>query len=490
MSEESISSKKIVNASKWSVMAEIMAKIAAPIVNMILARLLDPAVFGVIASITIITSFADLFTDAGFQRYIIQHEFNNENELEDYTNVSFWSNFALSVLIYLCIFVSRKSLAGFVGCPEAHQGIAIAALAVICTSFSSTSIARYRRELNFKPLFFTRMISAFIPLVVTVPLAALLHSYWAMIIGTLTQQVFLAVFLIANSKWKPHLFYSFAILRQMIPFSMWNLLESSAIWFAGQANVFIVANILDSYYLGLYKTGMATVNSYMAVITASVTPVLFSALSRYQNDEMQYNSTYYRFQKIISILVLPMGLGLLIYRELAVLILLGNKWTEISFFVGIWAFVSSLTITYSNVASEVYRSKGKPKVSFVLQVAYMFVYIPSIVFASKAGFVELCIVSTFIRVVPILMDQIALKCVFGISIINSIKNTVPSIVPTLVMGCVAMCLQRLSSSMVWGVVSIGLCILVYVTVAIMFPSNREIAQSIPYIGKFIGKKVK
>ena len=107
MGKEIIDSRKIANASKWSACAEIMAKIAAPIVNVVLARLLNPSIFGVVASITIITSFADIFTDAGFQRYIIQHEFKNDSELENYTNVAFWSNFTLSILIYAFIFLFR-----------------------------------------------------------------------------------------------------------------------------------------------------------------------------------------------------------------------------------------------------------------------------------------------------------------------------------------------------------------------------------------------
>lgn len=485
MGKEVINSRKIANASRWSACAEIMAKIVAPIVNVVLARLLNPAIFGVVASITIITSFADIFTDAGFQRYIIQHEFNNDSELEKYTNVAFWSNFTLSILIYAFIFLLRKKLAKLVGCPEAYQGIAIAALAVICTSFSSTTIARYRRSLEFKPLFFSRMISAFIPLVITVPLAAILRSYWAMVIGTLSQQIFLAVFLIVKSDWKPKLYYSFTILKRMISFSLWNLLESLSIWFAGQANVFIVANTLNTYYLGLYKTAMSTVNSYMAVITASVTPVLFSVLSRYQNEKELFDDTFHKFQKIISIIVLPMGAGLLLYREFAVYILLGSQWLEISFFLGIWAFMSSLTITYSNVASEVYRSRGMPKISFFLQIIYMCLYIPAIIFSVKMGFTELCIVSTLIRFIPIIMDQIALKHYFGISAFRSLKNTIPSIVSALIMGCIAICLQNVADSLVWNIISILICIFVYVTISLLFPSNRRVAQMIPLIGKYI-----
>ena len=209
---------------------------------------------------------------------------------------------------------------------------------------------------------------------------------------------------------------------------------------------------------------MSTVNSYMAVITASVTPVLFSVLSRYQNEKELFDDTFHKFQKIISIIVLPMGAGLLLYREFAVYILLGSQWLEISFFLGIWAFMSSLTITYSNVASEVYRSRGMPKISFFLQIIYMCLYIPAIIFSVKMGFTELCIVSTLIRFIPIIMYQIELKHYFGISAFRSLKNTIPSIVSTFIMGCIAICLQNITDSLVWNIISILICVFAYIII--------------------------
>ena len=66
--------KKIVNASKWSSITEIIARLISPVVNIFLARLLAPEEFGIVATITMVITFAEIFTDAGFQKYLIQHE--------------------------------------------------------------------------------------------------------------------------------------------------------------------------------------------------------------------------------------------------------------------------------------------------------------------------------------------------------------------------------------------------------------------------------
>lgn len=84
-----MNNKTIGNAAKWSVVTEVAAKLVTPISNMILARLLTPEAFGVVATATMVFSFADMFTDSGFQKYLVQHEFENNEERNKATNVAF-----------------------------------------------------------------------------------------------------------------------------------------------------------------------------------------------------------------------------------------------------------------------------------------------------------------------------------------------------------------------------------------------------------------
>ena len=89
--------KKLINATKWSVISEVISKLISPITTMMLARILTTEVFGIVASITAITSLADLLTDAGFNAYIVQHQFTDLDEKKNVYNVSFWSNFSISL---------------------------------------------------------------------------------------------------------------------------------------------------------------------------------------------------------------------------------------------------------------------------------------------------------------------------------------------------------------------------------------------------------
>lgn len=87
----------VLKATKWSSITELLAKLVSPISSIILARILMPEAFGVVATITMIISFADMFTDAGFQKYLVQHEFKNNKEKYKSANVAFWTNLFISV---------------------------------------------------------------------------------------------------------------------------------------------------------------------------------------------------------------------------------------------------------------------------------------------------------------------------------------------------------------------------------------------------------
>ena len=473
MTQKNISQRKIFNATKWSSFAEIAARIASPIVNMVLARVLTPEAFGIVASITIITSFADIFTDAGFQKFIVQHDYRTEDELNASSNVAFTCNVALSLIIYILIFCFKEPLAHAIGCADEYWGIAIASLTVFCTSIPSVAVARFRRDLDFKPLFFTRIVGAFIPLVVTVPLAFIFRNYWALIIGTLFQKLFIAIATIVLSKWKPRLKFNELLFNDMIGFSIWNLLETLSIWFTGQANILIVSNILNAYYLGLYKTAMATVNSCLGIITAAFTPVFFSALSRYQNDIKQYNKTFDGFQYLLSLIVIPLGVGIFIYRELAINILLGDQWSEATFFLGLWALISTITIVFSNTACEVYRSYGKPKVSLVLQLCYLVIYVPVIYFSAKEGFKVLTIASSLVRLLPVFADILVLHFAFHIKFSEIVNNTYYSIIASVIMAGAGFALRKVSTSILWDSISILLCILLYFFVIFINRNQRD-----------------
>ena len=121
---------QVKNATKWSAITEIIAKLITPITSMVLARLLTPEAYGIIATLSMIIVFAEIFTDAGFQKYIIQHEFKNEEDKDQSINVAFWSNLILSIFLLVIIALFSKSLMRLVGNPGYEVSLIVACISI------------------------------------------------------------------------------------------------------------------------------------------------------------------------------------------------------------------------------------------------------------------------------------------------------------------------------------------------------------------------
>ena len=480
--------KKTGKAVVWSFVTEIMAKLIVPIVNIVLARLLAPEAFGAVATINLVITFAEIFTDAGFQKYIVQHEFKSDDELDNGTNVAFWTNFGLSCLIVAVIVAFRHPIAAFVGSSELGDAIAISSIVIILVSFSSIQNARFKRAMDFKSLFFVRIGTALIPLVITVPLAFILRNFWALVIGTLAVNLFNAVALTVKSKWKPSFGYDVILFKRMFSFTAWSLLESLLVWITVNADIFIVGNALSDHYLGLYKTSMTTINSYMSIISSAIVPVLFSALSRYQNDDKLFKDTYWKFFKLTSLLVIPMSAGVFIFRDFVTEILLGSQWTEAAGFIGLWGLMSGVTIVLSSFASEVYRSKGNPKLSMLVQALHIVFVIPAVMIAVNYDFTVLYTVRALSRLQIVVVSVIVLMFVYKFKLLDMLKNIIPAVISTIIMAVSGVALLAVSTEFWWQIISVLICIVVYfASLLLVFPKTRKEVLSLPFLKKFFAK---
>ncbi len=464
--------KNIIIGTKWSAITELVAKIASSLVSLTLARLLAPEAFGVVASVMMIVSFAQIFTDAGFQKYIVQHENKGEEDLSQITNVAFWSNLVLSILLWLLIFVCRDALSSLVGCPSKGAVLSVAALAIPFSGFSSIQMALYKRKFDFKTLFRFRLVNLLVPLLVTIPLAFLWHSYWAIVIGTLSVHILNGFLFIYFSSWRPGFYFSFPLLKQMLSFSSWSLFDSLSVWLTATVDVFIVGVMLSQHALGLYKTSIILVSQIFCVVTSVANPILFSALSRLQNDKEEFFALFFKFQRYVSLLVFPIGLVVFSYNDWVTYLFLGEQWMEASFFIGFFGLVFPLVVTVSRFCSEIYRSLGKPKLSVLAQWLYIFLLCPSLYFSVKAGWEQVCAARVYVTIAFVGIHLMIMWRVIKKSPIVMIENIIPLCALMIALILVAHYLRGVDGSFIWQVITLLIVVTLYVVGLFLFPRQR------------------
>lgn len=475
--------KKAATATFWSGLGEVSSKLITPIISMVLARLLTPEAYGVVAAFAIIISFAQIFADAGFQKYIVQHDFRDDTDLNQCTTVAFWSNLILSVFIWGLIAIFNQPLAKLVGCSDYGFALVVACVSIPLAAFSSIQSARYRRKLDFKILFKIRIVGILVPLLVTLPLAIIFRNYWALLVSTIIEHSINAFLLTYFSEWKPCLFFSKEKLKEMFSFSVWSMFEAVTIWLTNYIDMFIIGSMLSTYYLGLYRTSINIVTQIMALVTAATTPVLFSALSRLQNDESEFQSFFFRFQKMVGMLIIPIGVGLYLFSDLVTVILLGDQWGEASGVIGLWGLVNSIMIVLSHYSSEIYRAKGKPKLSALSQILHLIVMCPTVIIAVRYGFEVLYTARSLVRLEGLLVNLCFMQFIIKIPVWKMLKNVFPAYFAAVCM-CIALLLPSTDSILVdicYATITAG----IYIIVIMIFPEER---RTLLNLSKLIKKK--
>lgn len=471
---------KVVSATKWSTITEIAAKLVSPVTTMVLARLLTPADFGVLVTATMVISFSEIFTDAGFQKYLIQHQFKTDSDLYRTTTVAFWSNLIMSLAIWFVIIIFSGPIAELVGNPGRGNVIAISCVCIPLAAFSSIQMALFKRKFDFRTLFYVRIIGILIPIVVTIPLAFFTRSYWALIVGMIALNASNAIILTVKSEWKPRIFYDWSIFKGMFLFSFWSMIEAVSIWLTSYVDIFIVGRLLNEHYLGIYRTSMSTVGQIMSLITAATTPVLFSALSRLQDDDAEFRRLFFRFQKTVAILVIPLGVGIYLFRDLITDILLGHQWMEAANFIGLWGLTGSVTIVLSHYCSEIYRAKGRPKLSVLAQILHICCIIPVVLWSINYGFDFLCEMRALVRLTGIVINLALLYWLCRISpfyMLNNIKSSVLASIAMIVFYYILPEKGNVAVEICYAI----LCCAVYLFIVMLFKEDRKILMSLKSI---------
>ena len=469
---------KVVAAAKWSLITEILAKLITPVTNIILAHILAPTAFGILATIMMVISFAEMLADAGFQKFLVQYEFESEDEKQKNVSVAFISNIVLAIVLWLVIIIWRDELAILVGNEGLGFPLAIMGAMLPLGAFSSIQMAMYRRSFNFKFLLSIRMITIITPLFISIPMALAGFDYWSLIAGLLAAHLFTAIALCVRQEKLISIYFSSTVFRKMFSFSAWSLAEAFSIWLTAWVDTFIISHFLDAYYLGLYKMPTAIVTTIMAIATSSMAPVLFSALSRHQHNQVEFEKTFLTFQRYMALFLVPLGVGMFVYQDFIVEILLGPQWKLAGIVLGSWALSSSLVTAISYLISEAFRAKGMPNISFLAQMAHLFVLIPVIYVCVQYDFTTFVYARSIVRVQMIVVLLYLLAIYVGMNAWLVIRNIKSYIIASAVVGTGSYVLLHLHNSMIWTIFCICISLILYLVVLYLFPTERIILTKI------------
>ena len=321
MSNESLG-KKAISGFIWRLLQNAGTQIVSFIVSIILARLLMPSDYGLIAIINVFINVANVFIQTGFSSAVIQ-----KNDLSGTDkNTMFFSSAAMGVMLYALLFAAAPVIAHFYNESVLINMLRVQSLAVLVGSMSSVHQALIAREMKFKKSFIAGLVAMVAQSAVGLILAFRGFGAWALIYSSLANAVVNGVIVVVICGWMPKLEFSFASLRNMLGFSL-KMLGNALINSVFQnIRSLIIGKQYSSEDLAYYSKGNQFPQLIMLQVDGAMTTVLFSALSKTQEDWEQGLRALRRAMKMSLYVCAPLMAGLFVVAEPMVLLLLTDKW--------------------------------------------------------------------------------------------------------------------------------------------------------------------
>jgi PST family polysaccharide transporter len=413
--------ERIIKASGYSILSELVAKIIGPLGFLILTRLLAPQDFGIVAIASTILNFIYLLTDFGIGNVIIQ-ERGDADYIYKLNNVSFWFSGILGLLFCLLIIFFSNSLANIFGEPNSSSVISIMALQVVFYSFSTVQNANKKRDLNFKFLFYLRLLTVVIPLLISIPLAFNGFSYWAIVWGQVFGSFLCTLVLWINSSWKPSFSFDFLVLKRILSKSIWSTIEQVFLWIPIVLDTYLISNYLSSVKLGLYSTSKTLFISAITLSLGALIPVLYSAYSAIKDDEIYYRRIVLLSQKFVFAIAAFMGTGIFIFRDLIEKIIFTDKWAGISETFGTLFLLMGLAY-FNSVIVEGLRAKGYFRIIAINTVICILLEIPVLFISIQYGLLTYVIVRALLLYILYPGVYIYSKKLLNISIVDCLNNS-------------------------------------------------------------------
>ena len=327
--------KTIINSLIYKFMERCGYQGVAFLVQIVLARLLSPADYGVISLLAIFITVSQVFVQSGFNTALIQKKDVDE---VDYSSV-FFVSLGISVVLYVILFFCAPYIALFYNMPELSKYLRVLAIILIPGAFNSIQNAQIARRMEFKKLMYSTWIAVIVSGIVGILLAYLQFGTWSLVFQQLTNQVLVCIILGKMIKWCPAIKFSWQKVKVLFSFG-WKLLCSNLIdTIYTNLQGLVIGKKYNSSTLGIYNRGKQFPQLLVDNINGSIQSIMLPTLSKYQDDKVILKSMMRRSIVTSSLIIFPLLTLLGIVARPLVTLVLTEKWIECVPYMWIYCFI-------------------------------------------------------------------------------------------------------------------------------------------------------
>jgi lipopolysaccharide exporter len=346
----------------------------------ILARLLEPSVFGIVSVSTLMIAFFNIFANLGFSNSIIYKQEDDQRVL----STIYLLNLALGLLIGVIVFFSWPLVAAYYKEPRLEQVIKLSSLYFIIVYVGQIYLFLLQKELRFKAVASIDITGTITGTIVTVLLAYNGFAELSLIFGQLAQQLAKSVLQMVYGArlFSPTLTFDLSLIKEHLRFGLYNVGDGIVGFVQANSDNILVGGMLGVKQLGYYTLASQLAIFPIARLSPIVLQVAYPILARLKGDTGELKKSYLTILDLLSYINLPLLAGLFITADSVVPLFYGPGWEPTILLIRIFVFVSIFTFLINPLFTLAF-SKGKPKLLLFLNVFTLVIKLPLVYFFAQ-----------------------------------------------------------------------------------------------------------
>ena len=432
---------KTIHGVIWSLIDNVSSSGVIFFVGIILARLLTPEEYGVMAMVSIFIAISNSIIDSGFSSALIRKVKVKPIEY----NTVFYFNLLISLLLYICLFFISPFIALFFREPILCEVMRVIGLILIINALSIIPYTIFVREINFKTQTIISLIASVGSGVIGVWMAFSGQGVWSLVGQQLGRQCLNTLFLWFFCHWNPTVSFSMTAFKEMFGFGSKLLLSGLLDTIYKDIYYIVIGRCFSSSILGQYTRAKQFSMVFSTNLTTVVQRVSFPVLSSIQDDSIRLREAYRKVIKSTMLVSFACMLGLAAIAKPLLILLISDKWLPAVYFLQIVCF-SNMLYPLHAINLNILKVKGRSDVFLKLEVIKKVLAIFPILVGVYLGIEMMLWGSVIISVISYFLNAYYSASLINYSVYEQLKDIFPSFIVSLGVGFLMWSISLLSIS--------------------------------------------
>jgi len=364
---------RAVKGGMWMFLLKVVHRGLGFLRTIILARLLCPGDFGLFGIAVLMINFLENFSATGINAALVQ----KKESIKDYLDSAWTVNLVRSLVLFAILYFGASPVAYFFKSPEALDVIRVLAVLQLINGVENIGTLYFQKEIHFDKLFYLKFSGMIVNVVVSITMAFILKSVWALVYGALSGAFVKTLMSYVLHPYRPRLRFDLEKIKELLSFGKWLFGSSILVFLITEGDDAFVGKILGVTALGFYQMAYLLSNAPATEISNFVAQITFPVYSKMQDNLPRLREAYFRVLQLVAFLSFPISGLIFFLAPDFTRLFLGGKWMPMvpaMQVLSLWGLIRAIGTT----TTQIFYAVGRPDLSTKVKFSQLLLIVVSI----------------------------------------------------------------------------------------------------------------